>query len=419
MVAVTAVVFVAAWASAASASVKDIRDLTLAVELRDGDAVQAILSERVGCFPVSVLRSAVHHAVEKGDGDLIGILCRHIGSMDDLDVGQGGQPTIHLVIQKHDLRLLQRFLALLPRIDLHDGNGITAMHVVAAEPNVHKFASILLRNGFSDVNRMAFFDGVHGVTALHIASQRGRGQVVDILLGEARHLVDVNLVDELGRSALHLAIQAGQVPIAKALVSAGVDCFVSDKFGTTAYGLAGGRMPSILRLMKVVTKMRTKVRDASPGNQICSTDGHDSPRPSSSNTSKRRRKKKQRGRKADRVAEGAGSGSRPAAHRSRSVASVGTTIDHAWPCRNGTAADQGVVVNDDIISAGIGERLLGLDRWEAFALNADGIGDSARRTMLSAIRDLRRRYRELVGMPELDLAESRYEARGDIPVIAC
>ncbi|CEP03704.1 hypothetical protein PBRA_003311 [Plasmodiophora brassicae] len=374
MVAVTAVVFVAAWASAASASVKDIRDLTLAVELRDGDAVQAILSERVGCFPVSVLRSAVHHAVEKGDGDLIGILCRHIGSMDDLDVGQGGQPTIHLVIQKHDLRLLQRFLALLPRIDLHDGNGITAMHVVAAEPNVHKFASILLRNGFSDVNRMAFFDGVHGVTALHIASQRGRGQVVDILLGEARHLVDVNLVDELGRSALHLAIQAGQVPIAKALVSAGVDCFVSDKFGTTAYGLAGGRMPSILRLMKVVTKMRTKVRDASPGNQICNAE--------------RRSKGEER--------------------RTESPKELGRdpAPQHIVP---------GVVVNDDIISAGIGERLLGLDRWEAFALNADGIGDSARRTMLSAIRDLRRRYRELVGMPELDLAESRYEV-GRVPL---
>lgn len=58
------------------------------------------------------------------------------------------------------------------------------------------------------------------VTALHIASEKGHGGIVELL---TKHGAKVNERDNLGQTPLHMAAQSGRVGVARFLRANGAD----------------------------------------------------------------------------------------------------------------------------------------------------------------------------------------------------
>jgi len=89
----------------------------------------------------------------------------------------------------------------------------------------------LMENG-ADINES--FSG--GTTTLHLACMKGREEVVDVLL---KLSTNINSAEEqLGNTALHLAVRGGHLNIATKLMSHGADAAIRNKRGLTPLQLA-------------------------------------------------------------------------------------------------------------------------------------------------------------------------------------
>merc|ERR1711865_499972 len=81
----------------------------------------------------------------------------------------------------------------------------------------------------------AFKDQFTGDACLHLAANKGRTEIIALLLSGG---ANVNLQNKLGQTALHCAAGYGALPIVKALVDGGADKSITDMDGNTPCELA-------------------------------------------------------------------------------------------------------------------------------------------------------------------------------------
>ena len=113
--------------------------------------------------------------------------------------------------------------------DLNDADGYDwreKVLMIGCELGHLHVIYLLVRNGV-DVNAV---DEVKR-TALHIAANFGRAGIVSVLL---RNGADVNAVDEWNKTALHLAAHKGHVDVAKVLIQNGADVNAVGEYQWTA-----------------------------------------------------------------------------------------------------------------------------------------------------------------------------------------
>lgn len=91
--------------------------------------------------------------------------------------------------------------------------GYSILHH-AAFHNHYQFANLVLNHGI-DPN----LKDLEGFTALHVCVLKGSLKCLTHIF----KAIDLNLVDNLGRTACHLAVEYNQIPILKVLIEAGAD----------------------------------------------------------------------------------------------------------------------------------------------------------------------------------------------------
>ena len=71
---------------------------------------------------------------------------------------------------------------------------------------------------------------INGHTSLHLASENGHKEMVDLLLQEG---ADIHALDHWDYSALHRASENGHASVARTLLRQGSDIHQTDKWGNT------------------------------------------------------------------------------------------------------------------------------------------------------------------------------------------
>jgi len=93
--------------------------------------------------------------------------------------------------------------------------------------------------------------GPQGKGAIHVAAEKGHGDVVSMLLGRK---ADVELRDETGRRALHNAAQQDHAAVCRLLVDAGADVTALDDRGATPLMLVPGCDTESSRVMRGLSR---------------------------------------------------------------------------------------------------------------------------------------------------------------------
>ena len=81
-------------------------------------------------------------------------------------------------------------------------------------------------------------DSYRGVTPLHVAAEKGKRNVVELLLAKGLH---VNARNKVGATPLHLAAARGRRDVAELLLANRADVNVGNKYGATPLHLAAGK----------------------------------------------------------------------------------------------------------------------------------------------------------------------------------
>ena len=76
------------------------------------------------------------------------------------------------------------------------------------------------------------------VTALHMASEKGHGGIVELL---TKHGAKVNEADHLGQTPLHVAAQGGRVGVARFLLANGADQNIKTTAGQDVEAVSCGK----------------------------------------------------------------------------------------------------------------------------------------------------------------------------------
>ena len=151
-------------------------------------------------------------------------------SNDDVNVNvsdKAGYTALHRACQGGHEEVVSYLLGKGADKTLTTSLGFSALYVAALKGYAN-IVKVLLSNDVVDVN----VSDKAGNTALHNACQEGHDEVVSYLLGKG---ADKTLTTSLGFSALHLAALKGYANIVKVLLSNDdVDVNVSDKAGCTA-----------------------------------------------------------------------------------------------------------------------------------------------------------------------------------------
>ena len=117
--------------------------------------------------------------------------------------------------------------------NLKDNSGRTALYLAVQTANAEA-AKLLIDAGA--VMNAADNDGI---TPFALAAESGLAKLVGMYLSYPDF--DVDLQDEIGRTALMLASEKGHIDVVKLLLDAGADVKVTDKMGRTALSMAERR----------------------------------------------------------------------------------------------------------------------------------------------------------------------------------
>ncbi|KAG2427261.1 hypothetical protein HXX76_012457 [Chlamydomonas incerta] len=204
--------------------------------------------------------------------------------------GGAGQTPLHGAAREGNADRVRELLLLGARLDAADADGFTALHLASYQGH-RKVAKALLKAGASvnaaaksgftplhcasyhgheevvtmllDANANANAIANDRATPLHVATRKGHRMVVEALL-KKRWGAHVNATDEAGRTALHLAVQLGDVRLVKGLIAsaASVDMTDSDN-RTPLHYAAAGVGDSMVQVVKVLlaSSASTKAKD--------------------------------------------------------------------------------------------------------------------------------------------------------------
>lgn len=82
---------------------------------------------------------------------------------------------------------------------------------------------------------MGYKDQFTGDVCLHVAANKGRDEIVEILIS---HNAEVNYQNKIGQTALHCAAGYGYLKVVRRLLAAGANTALQDLDGNTAIDLA-------------------------------------------------------------------------------------------------------------------------------------------------------------------------------------
>ena len=121
------------------------------------------------------------------------------------------------------------------RPDTEDSHGRCPIHAAALYGSTNVIDTYL----HHDIE-MVSLPGVSGNTLLHFAAMGGHVEVVEMICSNYQGFVNVNVVNSLGETPLHVAAQfkAANAEMIKALCNFGADVTISDCFGDTALHFA-------------------------------------------------------------------------------------------------------------------------------------------------------------------------------------
>lgn len=174
----------------------------------------------------------LYHAVHSGDLDQIK---RHLFWKTDINQpGPDGNYPLHVAVSQGRVVIARELLAQGARLDVRDALGRTPLHVALANGK-RQAAELLLEQGAEDDLQALLFD---------LAEEQALDRDSIELL--TAHGADLNAMDPEGRAPLHRAVAAGNLKLAKQLISAGADVNLEDSSGRTALDIASEQDESTL-----------------------------------------------------------------------------------------------------------------------------------------------------------------------------
>ena len=179
----------------------------------------------------------LYRAVHTGDLDQIK---RHLFWKTEFNqAGPDGDFPLHVAVRQGRVVIARELIDHGARVDVREELGRTPLHLALANGKVQA-AQLLLRRGADDDLQRLFFELV--------AEQALDRDTIELLSARG---VDLNAKDAEGRPALHRAVAAGNLRLAKQLIDAGADVNLTDASGRTALEIAAaGDEPSLVTLLE-------------------------------------------------------------------------------------------------------------------------------------------------------------------------
>lgn len=160
--------------------------------------------------------TAMHYAAGDGHIDMVNLLIDHNAYVDIFS--KAGMTPLHLAIKHHRHETFDALMSAGSSIHLKNQKGIGSLAIAAESGNL-KAMNRLLGDGL-DINEWHGVEEHSKDTALMIASGKNDHKMIEELI---RRGALINLQNEEGTSALHLAILWGELPTVEYLVHHGAD----------------------------------------------------------------------------------------------------------------------------------------------------------------------------------------------------
>ncbi|PAA55583.1 hypothetical protein BOX15_Mlig032910g2 [Macrostomum lignano] len=202
-----------------------------------------------------------HHAVREGDAQFVraAVLAKP-SLIDSLD--ERLACALSYAIKYRRLEVLQLLIRKGAALNLRGQEGTRPIHA-AATFNVEEAMQLLLRQKGIKID----VTDDKGQTALHVACRRSHVQIARLLLEFG---ADVLKQEKDGVSALHQPARNGSLELCELLLSSGANVDTTDNNGLTPVMVASieGRLPILKRLLQHSTEKNEKARGSQAGKML-------------------------------------------------------------------------------------------------------------------------------------------------------
>ncbi|KAL7809400.1 ankyrin repeat-containing domain protein [Trichoderma aethiopicum] len=194
-------------------------------------------------------RTPLHYAARRSDPAIAKLL---LMARADVNVSDAeGRTPLYLAAEASQVEVVRMLLAANAKF-MANHQGRTPLHVAALEGSVPIIRALLL--GYDSEREAEFVSMVDndGKTAIHLAAERGHSDVIEELLEHSRlrHAAVIDKQDQEDRTALFLASANGHLDVVRQLIRAGSIIYRTDKDRHMAIHLAarGGHL-DVVRLL--------------------------------------------------------------------------------------------------------------------------------------------------------------------------